>query len=116
PQDVDTKRHPFAEAADGAIGLETLFPASLRLYHSGQLTLARLAECLCANPARIFGLPGGTLRPGSPADLMIADLDEPWILDEGQILSRSKNSPFEGARFTGRVLQTMVAGDIVYTK
>ncbi|MCB1451700.1 MAG: dihydroorotase [Nitratireductor sp.] len=116
PQDVDTKRYPFAEAADGAIGLETLFPASLRLYHSGQLTLSRLVECLSVNPARIFGLPGGTLTPGSPADLMIADLDEPWVLDEKQIISRSKNSPFEGARFTGRVLQTMVAGDIIYTK
>ncbi|MEZ5872281.1 MAG: dihydroorotase [Nitratireductor sp.] len=116
PQDVDTKRHPFAEAADGAIGLETLFPAALRLYHSGQLSLARIIECLSTNPARIFGLPGGSLAIGSSADLMIADIDEPWVLNESEIVSRSKNSPFEGARFTGRVLQTMVAGDIVYTK
>jgi dihydroorotase len=111
---VDTKRLPFAEAAAGAIGLETLFAAALRLHHSGEITLTRLAECLSANPARIFGLPGGTLARGAPADLAIADLDLPWVLREEDIVSRSKNTPFEGARFTGKVLQTMVAGRIVF--
>jgi dihydroorotase len=114
PQDVDTKRLPFAEAAAGAIGLETLFAAALRLHHSGEITLTRLAECLSANPARIFGLPGGTLARGAPADLAIANLDLPWVLREEDIVSRSKNTPFEGARFTGKVLQTMVAGRIVF--
>ncbi|MEC9342580.1 MAG: dihydroorotase [Pseudomonadota bacterium] len=114
PQDVDTKRLPFAEAADGAIGLETLFAAALRLYHAGQVPLSRLIECLSANPARIFSLPGGTLSPGAPADLVIADIDLPWVLNESDIVSRSKNTPFEGARFSGKVLQTMVAGHIVF--
>ena len=115
PQDVDTKRLPFAEAEDGAIGLETLFSAALRLHHAGQVPLSRLIECLSANPASIFGLPGGTLAPGAPADLAIADIDMPWVLKEEDIVSRSKNTPFEGSRFIGKVLQTMVAGSIVYT-
>jgi dihydroorotase len=115
PQDVDTKRLPFAEAADGAIGLETLFAASLRLYHNGHVGLSRLAECLSKRPAEIFGLPGGTLRPGSPADIAIADINMPHVVSESGIVSRSKNTPFEGARFSGKVLQTLVAGRTIYT-
>ncbi|GIL03074.1 MAG: dihydroorotase [Alphaproteobacteria bacterium] len=115
PQDVDTKRLPFAEAADGAIGLETLLAAALRLYHGGELSLSRLVECLSKRPAEIFGLPGGTLRAGAAADLVVADLDLPWVVSEADIVSRSKNTPFEGARFSGRVLQTMVAGSIVHS-
>ena len=116
PQDVDTKRHPFAEAADGAIGLETLFAASMRLVHNGAMTLPRLVSCLSTRPAEIFGLPGGKLSVGAPADLAIADLDEPWVVTEADIVSRSKNTPFEGARFSGRILKTMVAGRIVYER
>ncbi|WP_157019018.1 dihydroorotase [Mesorhizobium xinjiangense] len=115
PQDVDTKRLPFADAADGAIGLETLLAAALRLYHNDELTLLRVIELLSTAPARRFGLPGGTLKPGSPADLAIVDLDEPWIVREADIRSRSKNTCFEGARLQGRVLQTMVAGSTVFS-
>jgi dihydroorotase len=115
PQDVDTKRLPFADAAVGAIGLETLLGAALRLYHNGDVPLLRLAEVLSTAPARLFGLPGGTLRPGAPADLVLVDLDEPWIVREEDIRSRSKNTCFEGARMQGRVLQTLVAGRTVFT-
>jgi dihydroorotase len=115
PQDVDTKRLPFADAAAGAIGLETLLGAALRLHHNGDLPLLRLIEVLSTAPAKLFGLPGGTLRPGSPADLVLVDLDEPWIVKEGAIHSRSKNTCFEGARLQGRVLQTMVAGRTVFS-
>jgi len=114
PQDVDTKRLPFADAAAGAIGLETLLAVTLRLYHNGDLTLLRVAEILSANPAKIFGLPGGGLAPGMPADLILVDLDAPWIVREADILSRSKNSCFEGARLQGKVLQTMVGGRTVF--
>jgi dihydroorotase len=114
PQDVDTKRLPFAEAEAGAIGLETLLAASLRLYHNGDLSLMRLVECLSTAPARLFGLPGGTLRPGADADLTLVDLDAPWIVREADIRSLSKNTCFEGARMQGRVLQTMVAGRTVF--
>ncbi len=115
PQDVDTKRLPFAEAADGAIGLETMFSAALRLHHNGMTSLSRLVECMATNPARIFGLPGGTLKPGAPADIAIADINLPFVVEESAIVSQSKNTPFEGARFTGKALQTLVAGRTVYT-
>lgn len=115
PQDVDTKRLPFADAAEGAIGLETLLGAALRLYHNGDVPLLRLAEVLSTAPAKLYGLPGGTLKPGAPADLVLVDLDEPWVVNERDIRSRSKNTCFEGARLQGKVLQTLVAGRTVFT-
>ncbi|UCI33439.1 dihydroorotase [Mesorhizobium sp. B4-1-4] len=115
PQDVDTKRLPFADAAAGAIGLETLLGAALRLYHNGDVPLPRLIETLSTAPARLFGLPGGTLKPGAIADLALVDLDEPWIVSESGIRSRSKNTCFEGARLQGKVLQTLVAGRTVFS-
>ncbi len=115
PQDVDTKRLPFADAAEGAIGLETLLGAALRLYHNGDVPLLRLVEVLSTAPAKLFGLPGGRLSPGAPADLAVVDLDDPWIVREADIRSRSKNTCFEGARLQGKVLQTMVAGRTVFS-
>ena len=114
PQDVDTKRLPFADAAPGAIGLETLLAAALRLHHNDEVPLSRIVEALSTAPARRYGLPGGTLRPGAAADLLVVDLDEPWVVREEDIRSRSKNTCFEGARLQGRVLQTMVAGRTVH--
>ena len=114
PQDVDTKRLPFAEAAAGAIGLETLLGAALRLHHNRDVPLVRLVEALSTAPAKLFGLPGGTLRPGAPADLVVVDLDAPWVVEEKAIRSRSKNTCFEGARLQGKVLQTLVAGRTVF--
>ncbi|RWD06632.1 MAG: dihydroorotase [Mesorhizobium sp.] len=115
PQDVDTKRLPFADAAAGAIGLETLLGAALRLYHNGDVSLLRLVEVLSAAPAKLFGLPGGTLKPGAAADLALVDLHEPWIVSESGLRSRSKNTCFEGARLQGKVLQTMVSGRTVFS-
>jgi len=115
PQDVDTKRLPFADAADGAIGLETLAAAALRLHHSGQVPLMRLIDAMSTRPATIFGLDAGTLKPGAKADIAVLDLDEPWVLYKEAIVSRSKNTPFENARFTGRVVQTYVAGKLVHS-
>ncbi|MEK1932310.1 MAG: dihydroorotase [Pararhizobium sp.] len=115
PQDVDTKRLPFADAADGAIGLETMLAAALRLYHSGDVPLMRLIDALSTRPAQIFGLDAGTLKPGAKADITLIDLDEPWIVSKDAIVSRSKNTPFENARFTGRAVQTYVAGKLVHS-
>ena len=114
PQDVDTKRLPFADSAAGAIGLETLLAAALRLHHNGEVPLLRLIDALSTRPARIFGLPGGTLRPGETADLALVDLNAPWVVRETDILSRSKNTSFEGALFQGKVLKTLVAGRTVH--
>jgi dihydroorotase len=115
PQDVDTKRLPFADAEAGAIGLETLLAVALRLHHNQELPLVRLIDAMSTGPARLFGLAGGTLKPGAPADLVLADLDEPWVVREADIRSRSKNTCFEGTRLQGKVLQTLVAGRTVYT-
>jgi dihydroorotase len=115
PQDVDTKRLPFADAADGAIGLETMLAAALRLHHDGRVPLTRLIDAMSTRPAQIFGLDAGTLRPGARADITLIDLDEPWIVSKDMLLSRSKNTPFEDARFSGRAVATYVAGKCVYS-
>ena len=115
PQDVDTKRLPFGEAADGAIGLETILAAALRLHHAGQVPLMRLIDAMSTRPAEIFGLPGGTLKPGAPGDITLVDLDEPWLVSRDSLLARSKNTPFEDARFSGRAVATYVAGQCVHS-
>lgn len=114
PQDVETKRLPFAEAANGAVGLETLLPAALRLVQSGTLGLPGLLAALSSRPAAILGLGGGRLATGAPADLVLFDPDEPFVLDARALRSRSKNTPFDEARMTGRVRRTIVAGRIVH--
>ena len=114
PQDADGKRRPFAEAADGAIGVETLLSAALRLYHDGSVDLSTLLRALTANPARLLGLPSGRLAKGAPADLVLIDLDTPFVVNPELLLTRSKNTPFDEARLQGRALMTLVAGRTVY--
>jgi dihydroorotase len=114
PQDADVKRRPFEEAADGAIGLETLLAAALRLYHNDEIGLVPLLQALTFNPARLLGLPAGRLAKGAPADVIVVDLDQPWVVDKTVIRSRSKNTPFDESKMQGRVLRTLVAGSTVY--
>jgi len=110
PQDEESKRLPYEEAASGAVALETLLPAALRLYHEGQLDLPKLFRAMALNPARRLGLDAGRLREGAPADLVWFDPDAPFQLDRFALKSKSKNTPFDGARLQGRVLGTWVAG------
>lgn len=114
PQDVETKRLPFAEATPGAIGLETMLTAGLRLVHSGELPLLRLLGAMSTRPAELLGLPGGTLRAGAPADVIVIDPDIPWVLDPDELKSKCKNTPFDEAKMTGRVVRTIVAGRTAY--
>jgi dihydroorotase len=114
PQDVDLKRLPFAEAAFGAIGIETMLSAAMRLVHAGQVDLPRLIEAMSTTPARLLGLPVGTLKQGAPADLIVIDPDVAWVCDRDLLASRSKNSPFDEAKLDGRVLRTIVAGRTVF--
>ena len=114
PQDVEVKRLPFAEAAPGAIGLETMLVAGLRLMHAGEIDLVTLLRAMSTRPAELLGLPGGTLKSGAIADVIIVDLETPWVLDPGELKSKCKNTPFDEARMTGRVVRTIVAGRTVY--
>jgi dihydroorotase len=114
PQDVEVKRLPFAEAAFGAIGIETMLSAGLRLVHNGEVKLATLLRALSTRPAELLGLPGGTLRPGAPADVIVIDPDVPWLLDRDTLKSKCRNTPFDEARMQGRTVRTIVAGRTVY--
>lgn len=114
PQDEESKRLPFEEAASGAVALETLLPAAMRLVHAGLIDLPTLWCALSLNPARRFSLPGGELCVGAPADLVLFDPDAPFVLDRFKLNSKSKNTPFDGARMEGRVLGTWVGGERVF--
>jgi len=114
PQDVEMKRQPFAECANGAIGVETMLSAGLRLVHAGKVSLTRLLNAMSTRPAELLGLPGGRLEPGAPADVIVFDPELPWVVDAEKLRSRCKNTPFDEARMTGKVLMTIVAGRVVF--
>ncbi len=113
PQDEESKRLPFEEAASGAVGLETLLPAALRLYHAEQLTLPQLFAAMSLNPSRLLGLETGRLREGCPADLVWFDPDASFKLNRFELQSKSKNTPFDEAMMQGVVLGTWVGGALV---
>tara|TARA_B110000046_G_scaffold105799_1_gene113295 strand:+ start:468 stop:1727 length:1260 start_codon:yes stop_codon:yes gene_type:complete len=116
PQNEESKRLPYEQAASGAVALETLLPAALRLYHSDHLSLPQLFRALSLNPANRLGLPCGRLSEGAPADLILFDPNSPFLLDRFQLNSKSKNTPFDGQRMQGRVLATFVDGQKVYQR
>ncbi|HLW28272.1 MAG TPA: amidohydrolase family protein, partial [Kiloniellales bacterium] len=114
PQDQDAKRLPFAAAAWGMAGLETLLPLSLALVHQGRMSLLELLKRLTLNPAAI--LQGrAALEPGLPADLVIFDPDRAWVIDPDRFLSKSKNSAFDNHPVQGKVLRTIVDGRSIFT-
>ena len=114
PQDEESKRLPFETAAAGAVGLETLLPASLQLFHNQSVSLERLIKTMTLNPALLLGLPSGRITPGAPADLIIFDADTPFILDRESLKSKSKNTPFDGHKLQGKVRRTIVAGKTIF--
>jgi len=114
PHDQDSKRVPFAQAAAGVIGLETLLPVSLELVHRNEIALIDLLARLSLKPAEILGFPQGRLAAGAPADLVLFDLDRAWIVDEDRFLSKSKNSPFGGRPVQGQTVRTLVDGRTVF--
>jgi dihydroorotase len=116
PQDEESKRLPYEEAAAGAVALETFLPAALRLYHAGAMDLPALFRAMALNPARRLGLPGGRIATGAPADLVLFDPDAPFVLDRFALRSKSRNTPFDGARLQGRVLATWVGGRQVFSR
>ncbi len=114
PAPAEDKRLPFDEAAPGGVGLETLLPALLSLYHDGRLPLVDLMRTVTLAPAQFLGLPTGRLASGAPADLVLCDLDAPVIIDADKLVSKSKNSPFDGRRLQGQVVMTVCGGQIVH--
>ena len=114
PAPAEDKRLPFDEAAPGAVGLETLLPALLTLALEDRVSLVELIRSVTLKPAQMLGLDAGRLSPGSVADLVLCDIGAPVIIDADQLISKSKNSPFDGRRLQGKVLMTMVAGRVVH--
>jgi len=114
PQDQDSKRLPFAQAEFGGVGLETLLPITLELYHNEHLSLLQVIERLSWAPARLLGLAAGRLQPGNAADLLLFDPDRAGRVDPDKFRSKSKNSPFDGRPIQGRVLRTVVDGRAVF--
>ena len=114
PQDEESKRLPFEEAASGAVAVETLLPSALGLYHAGDLTLSQLFRAMSLNPAKRLGLPCGRLSKGAPADLVLFDPDAAFTLDRTTLRSKSKNTPFDGHQMRGKVAATFVKGEIVH--
>jgi len=114
PHDQDSKRLPFAQAADGIVGLETLLALSLELYHNGHLPLLEVLRALTFGPAEILALPAGRFKKGAAADLVLFDLDQPWQIEIDNFRSKSKNSPFDGRPVQGRVLRTVVDGRWIF--
>jgi len=114
PQDQDSKRLPFAQAAFGGVGLETLLAITLELYHNGHLPLLKVIERLTSAPAKLLGLPAGQLKAGAAADLVLFDPDKPWQVHPQSFRSKSKNTPFDARPVQGKVLRTVVDGRSVF--
>ena len=116
PQPPEEKRLPFGEASFGAAGLETVLPCLLTLVEEGELTLLEALTPVTIGPAVILGLPQGRIAKGAPADLILFDPAKPWLCDRDDLMSRSKNSPFDGRRLQGRVMRTFVGGKTVFER
>lgn len=115
PAPAEDKRLPYDEAAPGAVGLQTLLAALLAFHHDGQIPLMPLIRAVTVAPAQVLGLPAGRIAKGAPADLVLCDLNAPVVIDADKLVSKSKNSPFDGRRLQGKVLRTVVDGRTVYS-
>jgi dihydroorotase len=115
PAPAEDKRLPYDEAAPGAVGLQTLLPALLAFHHEGRIPLIDLIRAVTAAPADLLGLAAGRIAKGAPADLVLCDLNAPVVIDADKLISKSKNSPFDGRRLQGKVLRTVVDGRTVYS-
>ena len=116
PEDEESKRLPFAQAATGAIGVETLLPLSLEMYHNESLALNKIIETLTINPAKILQIKKGSLSKGSDGDICIFDLEAPWVIEAEKLKSKSKNTAIEGRKLQGQVLKTFLNGQLVFNQ
>ena len=114
PEDEEGKRLPFAQAATGAIGIETLLPLALEMHHNESLPITKIIETLTINPANILKINKGTLKTGSDADICVFDLEKPWVVNGDELKSKSKNTSIEGRKLQGKVQMTFLNGEIVF--
>ena len=114
PEDEESKRLTFSQAATGATGVETLLPLALELVHNKSIKLNKLIAALTINPAKILGINKGSLDKGKDADLCIFDINKPWVVDKSKLKSKSKNTPIENKKMQGQVLKTFVKGKMLY--
>jgi dihydroorotase len=114
PEDEEGKRLPYSQAATGAIGIETLFPLALEMYHNESLSLGKIIQALTINPAKILKINKGTLKKGSDADICIFDLDTPWVIKADLLKSKSKNTAVEDRKVQGKVLMTFLNGELAF--
>jgi dihydroorotase len=117
PHHYDAKERDFDDAPNGIVGLETAFGLGVtELVRRNTLTLPQLIQRMSSEPARVFRLPGGTLKRGAPADVVVLDPDAHWVVDPSSFRSRSRNSPFVGRQLVGRVERTLVGGVTVFKR
>ena len=116
PQDVESKRLTFSQAATGASGVETLLSLALELFHNKSVKLSKLLATMTSNPSKILGIDKGSLQKGKDADLCILDINKTWIVDKNKLKSKSKNTPIENRKLQGQVLKTFVKGNLAFKK
>ena len=114
PEDEESKRLPFAQAATGSIGIETLLSLALEMYHNESLPLKKIIETLTINPAKILKINKGSLKIGNDADICIFDLNKPWVVKADDLKSKSKNTAIEDRKLQGKVIMTFLNGNLVY--
>ena len=115
PEDEESKRLPFAQAATGSIGIETLLSLAIELYHNKSLPLEKIIKCLTINPAKILKINKGTLKQGADADICIFDLEKPWVVKAENLKSKSKNTAIENRKLQGKVVMTFLNGELLYS-
>jgi len=116
PEDEESKRLPFSQAATGAIGVETLLPLALELYHNESLKLSKIIQSLTINPSKILNIKKGSLKKGFDADICIFDLNKPWVIKSDELKSKSKNTAIESRKLQGKVLMTFLNGELVFNQ
>ena len=116
PEDEESKRLTFAQAATGATGIETLLPLALELFHNDSLKLNKIIASLTSNPAKILGIDKGSLQIGRDADLCVVDINKPWVVNKNELLSKSKNTPIEDRKLQGQIIKTFIKGEIAFER
>jgi dihydroorotase len=114
PRPAGEKRLPFSEASPGAVGLELLLSAGLSQVADEKLDMLAFLKAVTINPAKLMGLPSGRIAVGAPADIVLIDPNRPWVCESSKLLSKSKNTPFDERRLTGRAVTTICGGEVVY--